>query len=207
MKSLLRAFAIATLLPVSAGAATVYEYTYEFNGTSAVLAAGSDNPVGDVYEAGDGFRKTISAGADRGWTIDSTHSSSIDMSFFVLGCGTRTGRFDLTLRLDGVNVYSFSRGPFNQSCVHMGGQGIRYVAGTVFDEIVLDYTLLSSTAPTRIVRADPAIFGATWRSTRVTVGAVPDVLPTPVPAPPAMALLLGALGLLAAARRRVWTAA
>lgn len=203
MKYLL-AVAFAMLLPAAASAATVHDYRYDFTGSSAVLAAGSDNPLGDVLRAGDGFRMTISAGADRGWTIGSSFTSSIDMSFVLRECGTRTGRYDVTLRLDGVDVYSFARGPFNQSCVHMGGQSIRYEAGTVFDEIVLNYTLLSSTVSTSTIRsANPGFFGAVWRSTgAVAYAEVPDAPPSVVPVPPAMALMLGGLGLLSLGRRR-----
>jgi hypothetical protein len=202
MKYLL-AVALAVLLPAVASAATVHDYRYDFNGTSAVLASGSDNPLGDVYRAGDGFRMTISAGADRGWTIGSAYTSILDMSFRLSECGTRTGRFDLTLRRDGVDVYSFSRGPFGQSCIHMGGQSIRYEAGTVFDEIVLNYTLLSSTVATStILSGNPGYWGAVWRSSGAVYAEVPDAPPAVVPAPPAMALMLGGLGLLSLARRR-----
>lgn len=193
--------ALVALLPAAASAATVYDYEYELSGNSVVLAAGSDTPVGDVYRPGDGFRMTISAGADLGWTISSAFTSGIDMSFFVRGCGTRTGRFDLTLRRDGVDVYSFSQGPFNQSCIHMGGQSITYAAGTVFDEFVLDYTLVSSKVSTTIHDSNPGFWGAMFRSKQVSFGAVPDA-PTPVPAPASAALLLGALGLLVVKRRR-----
>jgi hypothetical protein len=202
MKYLL-AVALAMFLPAAASAATVHDYRYDFNGTSAVLAPGSDSPAGDVFRAGDGFRMTISAGADRGWTIGSAFTSNIDLSFYVAECGFRTGRFDLTLRRDGVDVYSFSRGPFGQSCVHMGGQNIRYVAGTIFDEIVLSYTLLSSTVATSTIGSvNPAFWGAMWQSSRVVRGEVPDAPPAVVPAPSALALMLGGLGLLSLARRR-----
>ena len=202
MKFLL-AVALAMFLPAAASAATLHDYRYDFNGSSVVLRAGSDTPLGDVYRAGDGFRLTISAPADRGWTIGSAYTSIFDMSFWVAECGMRTGRFDLTLRRDGVDVYAFSRGPFNQSCVHFGGQSIRYEAGTVFDEIVLSYTLLSSTVATSTIRSgNPGFFGGVWRSSPVVYGEVPDAPPPAVPVPPAMALMLGGLGILSLVRGR-----
>lgn len=195
------AVALAMMLPAAASAATVFHYDYEAKGKSVGLASGSDNPAGDTYRPGDGFRMTISAGAGYGWTVGSSFTSSFDMAFFVRGSGIRTGEFDLTLRLDGVDVYSFSRGPFTQRFVHMGGQGIRYVEGTVFDEIVLDYTLITSSVSTTIQNSNPAHWGAMFKSKNVSFGSVPDA-PTPVPLPASAALLLGALGLLAVKRRR-----
>jgi hypothetical protein len=189
--------ALLVALPISASAAT-YTFNYDFDGTDAVLAGG-DTPNGTVLNVGDSYTVNLNAQSGFAWSVLSSHTSSLDMSYLVGPNDPRTTALDLDFLFGGSVVGNFVNPSQNQSQAHIGAQGVLYTAGTVFDQISFTLTLLSASGPTTIGSNDLGIFGtAFWDDQRIAYGAV-----SPVPLPAGLSLLLVALGSLAVIRRRI----
>ena len=190
--------ATATLLTFGANA-TVLDIDAQYNGGTITLDAGSDDPIGASLVAGDMFNFNLQAVGDDFWKVDVTESYFPFNAFTTDEVADRDATFALDLLLDGVS--QFSEGPSNitNSTVHVGTNGIDLVAGLMFDEIVLDYTLLSTSGAGQTTLIDYFIGGEVPGGFREGISYNRGV-PNPAPVPATLALF--GLGLLALGGRR-----
>ncbi len=110
-------------------------------GGNATLIAGSDNPVGTTLFEGDGFAWNIKASGTDAWTVITGGDFFPLMAFGVDEPGFRTGDFTLTLRRNGLDVFTTSEIGATNAYVHLGTNTISLSSGLVFDEMHLDYVL------------------------------------------------------------------
>ena len=178
-----------------------------FGQNQAQLVAGSENPDGFSLLAGDRFLWSISADGNGEWRVEQAGPSGFFplMAFAADESALRTGDFTLTLLNNGAEVFSHSEANSEQTQVHVGTNSIVLDTGLVFDQMVLNYSLISAvTLDAQPVPADTTlrgllpIFGAPEMNTFY-----PGIVYAPVPEPTAAWLLLvGLAGLGFAARRR-----
>ena len=134
----------ALAFSASGYAATHYTFDTQYNG-SAISSIGGTDPIGVVLEDGDSFTYTVSAEAGEFWTVDETLSYFPFLAFTVEESAERTGDMSLSLYLGGVlqQPALVQNGIYN-AYVHMGTNSVSLDAGLMFDQIVLDYVLLST---------------------------------------------------------------
>ena len=81
------------------------------------------------------------------WTLLANYNEFVPLSFGVNESATRTANITTEFLLDGAVVHSFSDVGVTQEFVHVGAQNWNLVAGLVFDQVHMSYTLNSSTSP------------------------------------------------------------
>lgn len=127
--------------------ATAYDFNVLYAGNNqAILAPGSDHPVGTSLVAGDSFEYRLIAQGPGEWTV---LTDSEIFPFFALGVeesAERTADWTLTLLNNGAAVYSATTSADWNAFIHLGTNDLALPTGLVFDEIDLNYTLLSSTS-------------------------------------------------------------
>lgn len=178
--------------PYTTQAAT-YHFDMTYSGAAIQLTLGSDLPAGTQLTPGDSFTLTLSTVAGMQFRALSDYKRLDGAAFFVLADAVRTANVTTTLLLEGEVQSQQIQNGVSQSFVHMGTQELQISGGTVFDQINIDYTLLSATETTTI------------QSTSWILGLNPFFLsphqiafeakPPPVPLPLSWALLGSALGL------------
>ncbi|MDF1818263.1 MAG: PEP-CTERM sorting domain-containing protein [Immundisolibacteraceae bacterium] len=136
---------LGTVLAVSTSAsATLFDFDVIYNGTAVSLDTGSDNPIGSVLQVGDSFNYNVQAGGDDFWRVDVANDFFPFLAFTVDESGIRTADMDLRLLLDGVEQFSLLQNGISNAEVHLGTNIVSLLAGLEFDEIVLDFDLLTS---------------------------------------------------------------
>jgi hypothetical protein len=139
---------VGTLLGNAANA-TAYNFDILYNGSgNASLAAGSDNPLSTSLMAGDTFVYSLTAQNGGEWTV--FNGGSI-FPFFALELGTpgaRVSNFALDLNNNGSTVFSDIENGVSNTTVHLGTNTIALPTGLVFDQIILNDSLISETATT-----------------------------------------------------------
>ncbi len=139
--------------------ATVFEFDITYNGVSQSLDAGSDPMTGTVLTPGDGFVLDLhTAGGGDYWEVLDGNWSFIYASLRVLPQGIRTGNSTATFLLDGVSVAQDIDPGLNQQSVHIGAQVTTLLPGLMFDQLVVDYALLSDTASSATIDSDTVFF-------------------------------------------------
>lgn len=93
---------------------------------------------------GDTFNYNIGTAGSDFWKVDVTASFFPFLAFTTDEAGVREGSFSLDLLLDGVSQFSLMPSAVTNSAVHIGTNAVSLVAGLMFDEIILDYTLTSA---------------------------------------------------------------
>lgn len=124
--------------------ATLLDFDLTYDGTNLTLDLGSDTVLGSVLVDGDSFNYNISASGTDFWKVDLTAAFFPFLAFTVAEDGIREGSFSLNLLLDGVSQFSLLTPSVVNRFVHMGANSVSLVAGLMFDEIILDYTLISA---------------------------------------------------------------
>ena len=187
-----------------AGTAYTFEVLYS-GGGAAALAPGSDPMVGTTLLAGDSFTYDLKAVTDV-WTVVANAAVFPLAGLPVSESGLRVGDFTLTLKLTGVDVFSYSEAGSEQRFVHIGTNAIFLPQGLVFDEMHLSYSLTfaetdDNNPPVPIdstIAALLPIFGPPE-----SAGAGQIIYGPAVPEPTSMALLfVGACGVGVVARLR-----
>lgn len=202
---LLKSF-LTGILCLCAPAAFAATYTYDvtYDGVSAIAGIGSDTIDGSTFDAGDSFDLTLSTAGDDYWSVDGTFDAVfVPLSFLVEDSGTRTADIVTTFYLDGVEVAQIVDTGVSQEFNHIGAQTWTLVSGLEFDEVVMNYDLVASTATT-VISSDSDIFEGFGGSnspfyTSPNIGYNQAAV---VPLPAGLPLALTALGLLGIVSRR-----
>jgi hypothetical protein len=127
----------------SAQAATFYNFDITYNGTSTSVDGTSDPVAGTNLLVGDHFTLDIHAATTGYWSVNTSFNTSIFASFALTTNATRTGNVTTTLFLDGSQILQDVDLNLSQSAIHMGSQGLFLPTGTLFDQVIVDYTFVS----------------------------------------------------------------
>lgn len=198
-------FAIAAAVASLAMSAQAANYNFDvlYSGNNnAVLAGGSDDPVGQSILDGDSFLWTITAQSGAEWRVIDTAGYFPLMGLPVYDSGARDGDWTLTLKNNGGDVFTTSETHSIQQYVHMGTNTIDLTAGLVFDAMELNYTLNNFTPedpsyPDNVIQGLLPIFGAPEMNSYS-----PGIIYAPVPEPGTYALLAAGLAVVAGVARR-----
>ncbi len=128
----------------SVQAAVIYDFDVGYDGSTVTVDGGSVDPIGVNLEIGDSFNYNVQTANNDYWQVDVAGSF---FPFFALGTNDSAVRYadvSLSLLLDGVEVFSYSEFNLWHANVHIGTNSISLAAGLLFDEMVMDYQLLSS---------------------------------------------------------------
>ncbi len=188
---------LALMAFVRSADAAVYNFDVLYDGTTATLASGSDDPLATTRVAGDSFTYTLSATGTGEWTKLTDNSLFPFLALETADAGDRTGDIVVTLNNHSSSVFSYSETGVDNQYAHLGSNSVTVGSGTVWNQWVLDYTKFAgdafpiysllpfnSTGPENYFAGDIAFSG----------GAVPE--------PAAWALIIGGFGLTGAALRR-----
>ena len=202
--------AAAMLSTFGTSAAWAADYDFEvlyFGNNNATLAAGSDDPVGATFSAGDSFTYTLTGQngffSTTGGYIFPFIALAVDES------GSRVSDFQLTLSYLGSTVFTFGQPDAINEEVHLGANDVVLPGGLMFDRITLVNNIVSTAhllgdPTTTTVNSILPIFGSPDQN-RFYPGVVSYTFAA-VPEPATWAMMIAGLGLVgAAARRRVHT--
>jgi hypothetical protein len=187
--------------------ATSYNFDVTFDGSNATVDGSSDAIAGTNLVPGDFFSLDIHAAGNDYWFVNTTTSTSFNIVLEV-DSGARIANVTTTLFLDGAQVSQDIELNVGQSSVHVGNQDFDFISGTMFDQVVVDWTFLSQTSGVSTVIQDNTDIlrpGAFFRQPYVTY-VESSVVPLPASFP-LFASGLGALGLLGWRRKRKKVAA
>ena len=191
-------------LPIQSFAA-VYNFSVTYDGTGQSLDPGSDPMTGTSLSVGDGFLLDLHTAGNDYWEIlNSSALSSIYASLLVSDNGTRTGDVETSFYLDGTLISQDIDNNISQSYIHIGAQTHTLDVGTMFDQIVIDYTLNNVVDATQTVIQDGLVF---WGKELFQKEGSEGYIAyrrgqQQVPAPSALALIGIGLAALGYARRR-----
>jgi hypothetical protein len=195
-------FAVVLVAGTGAQAAT-YNFNMSYDGTTVTLNPGSDNPTGTVLNVGDTYKLNLSAVGSEFWTVNSSFSTFLPLTFFVDESGTRSADVSTDFFNDGGLVQNITESGITQQFIHVGAQQWTLAAGTVFDQVMLSWTLLSidPNGPSTISSADFLNsgngIGVFFDNPNVSFSA--SVVPVPAALPLLITSIVGAYGV---ARRR-----
>jgi hypothetical protein len=141
---------LAVALSSTRASAVLLDFDVTFDGTDISLDAGSDTVLGTMIAVGDTFNYNMGAAGNDFWKVDVTADYFPFLAFTTDETGTRQGTYSLNLLLDGVSQFFLAPSAISNSAVHIGTNTVSLVAGLMFDEIILNYSLTSSTNTTTI---------------------------------------------------------
>jgi hypothetical protein len=124
--------------------ATSYNFVADYFGNgNVVLAAGSDDPVGATFVAGDSFTYTLTG---QNGVFSTTAGGSIFpfLALPIAESGRRVSDFTLTLNYLGSSVFSYGETDAPNAEVHLGTNTVTLPGSLVFDQIVLTDTIVST---------------------------------------------------------------
>lgn len=171
-----------------------FDLTHD-GGSTTALVPGSVDPLLYSLNVGDDFTYTVSALGDDYWQVNNNFSPFFALS--VSDSGTRTGDFSIDYFLDGSHVTGTVMNNLNSSSIHIGNTSDLFT-GTSFDEIMMTYELLSSTAATDIIQTREFLISI---SDYQNNGSLTYISAVPVPAA-AWLFGSGLIGLVGLVRRK-----
>jgi hypothetical protein len=138
------ALILTVVLSSMRASATLLDFDVTYDGTDISLDAGSDTVLGTIIAVGDTFNYNVGAAGSDFWKVDIANNFFPFLAFTTGEAGIRQGTFSLDLLLDGISKFSLLPSAIENSQVHIGTNGVSLVAGLMFDEIILNYTLNSA---------------------------------------------------------------
>ena len=141
---------LAVALSSTRASAVLLDFDVTFDGTDISLDAGSDTVLGTMIAVGDTFNYNMGTAGNDFWKVDVTAEYFPFLAFTTVESGDRDGTFSLNLLLDGVSQFLLTPPAVTNSTVHIGTNTVSLVAGLMFDEIILNYSLTASTSNTTI---------------------------------------------------------
>ena len=184
----------------SSAQAASFIFSVDYDGTTATLAAGSDDPLTTTLVAGDTFTYSLNATGGQGWTTIAAGSLFPFFALTIDESGSRSIDYDLNLNRLGASVFSDSAAGITNEFVHLGTNSVNIVSGLEYDQYVLDVTILAGSD------------AATADSLLPWSGAAPEdnfpnaitfgQLGAPVPEPATWAFMIFGFGAIGGAMRR-----
>lgn len=205
--------AVALALSAGLASASSYNFSYTYDGSSIVQDAGSDTADGTSLVIGDDFTIDVHATAGNAWAVVSDFSDFVPMSYGLTESGDRFVNITTNWLLNGVSQFSQIETSVYQGYVHAGANSWSLSTGLIFDQVILEWELLSvdpvnvgdPTPDTIISEVAPDVF-STFADPDAPFFNEPTAIEfgqiAAVPLPATLPLLAGAIGLMAFARRR-----
>ncbi len=203
-KLLTRATAVSAVslafASASSAQAASFIFSVDYDGTTASLAAGSDDPLATNLVAGDTFTYSLNATGGQGWTTISAGDLFPFFGLAVDGSGSRLVDYDLNLNRLGSSVFSDSALGIENCCVHLGTNSVSITNGLEYDQYVLDVTILDGSIDSLATTLLPWPGDAPEDnfSSNITFGQ----LAAPVPEPATWAFMIFGFGAIGGAMRR-----
>jgi hypothetical protein len=155
------------------------------------LAVGSDNPTSTSLVPGDTFVYSLTAQNGGEWTVSNGGSIFPFFAFEIGESGTRTLDFTLDLNNNGSTVFSDIETGAVNCCVHLGTNTITLPTGLIFDQIILNASLITSTTATTTpisILPWPGLAPEQYSPDKISYSTVSGI-----PEPASLMLLWGAL--------------
>lgn len=200
---------VTALVFATASNAAIYNFEYEFDGSSLTPATGLPNLFGTSLSVGDTVNLTYRAtGADSYWDFSSVGSAgNVNLGFtYPDSCGSRSSHGTYTASINGATVLSDAYSMFGQSCIHMGPNAINFGGITQLDTFSISFVMDFSDAPNNII--GPYAPNTWWQIWELFDGSVADFVYVEdqngsIPEPSALALVaIGLCGLGLKLRRK-----
>lgn len=184
----------------SSAQAASFIFSVDYDGTTASLAAGSDDPLATTLVAGDTFTYSLNATGGQGWTTIAAGSLFPFFALTVAESGDRMVDYDLNLNRMGSSIFSDSDAGITNSFVHVGTNSVDIVSGLEFDQYVLDVTILagSDAATANTLLPWPGDAPEERFASNITFGQ----LAAAVPEPATWAFMIFGFGAIGGAMRR-----
>ena len=147
-----------SLLYLNTAQATIFDFDITFDGINATVDASSDPVAGTTLVPGsDGFNLDIHTAGNDFWNVVTSTNLGVYAGFYVEENGARTGNVTTTFFLNGAQVAQDIDLGLVQANVHMGAEIFNLAVGTIFDQVVVDYTFLASTSSFTTIQNSPDI--------------------------------------------------
>ena len=182
---------LLTLCFVGTSHAALLNFDLTYDGISESLGATSDPMGGTTVNVGDSINLSVHAAGHDYWSVGVNSQWIIEAALGLLSDGIRTVDSSIGFYLDGTLQHFESVVGESQMYAHLGGPNVVNVfAGLIFDEVVVDVNLISSTADTTI--ANGGLHFNWFSDTNVTYNE--GVIAVPEPSTVVL-LVFGLLGL------------
>jgi len=192
-------------LPTQSFATPVtYNFDVTYDGVSQSLDAGSDPMTGTSLLPGDGFLLDLHTSGNDYWEVLTSNAlSSIYASLWVSDSGDRTGNVITSFYLNNTLITKDIDNNTLQQFIHIGAQAFSLSIGQLFDQVIVDYSLISTTSTTTIIQTDNVYWSVSFLDSPNDVAYREGQQEVPVPEPTTLALFgIGLAGLGFARKKR-----
>ncbi len=144
----------SSMLMLSFAEASIYNFGITYDGTSQTLDVGSDPMAGTELFDNDQMIVDLHASSGNEWTVLDGNWNFIYGSVLVSDVETRIGDSVATFLHNGTIVAQDIDMGTSQGFVHVGAQSTTLTSGMKFDQLVIDYTLLSDPGVDTVIQED-----------------------------------------------------